>query len=55
MAALWYWAQVVAALPSTKPHVSVWQNERFQADEMFSRLFDGTPSDMHARPRAAPC
>jgi hypothetical protein len=34
-----------AALPSTKPHVSVWQNERFQADEMFSRLFDGTPSN----------
>jgi hypothetical protein len=34
-----------SALPSTKPHVSVWQNERFQADEMFSRQFDAPPTD----------
>lgn len=33
------------ALPDTKPHVSVWQNERFQADEMFSRQFDSAPAD----------
>lgn len=33
------------AIPSTKPHVSVWQNERFQADEMFSRQFDASPAD----------
>lgn len=33
------------AFPDTKPHVSVWQNERFQADEMFSRQFDAPPVD----------
>ncbi len=48
-----WWLSTVCALslagcgafPDTKPHVSVWQNERFQADEMFSRQFDAPPAD----------